>query len=339
VNAGLATPAVFVFPSFEEGLEESDATTQAGLADLALKVLAPACSGTMESIDDVADYVRHHEEAFLASVMQQRLFVPQGGDPSVTYTWKAAVDLHLAHTKGRVDQKLWNAMAAMPPGQMVFLSTTFRVRPQFHLLENADELQAQPLLTLPVQWHYFELCSAAGARELVNKKVLPEQALTTLRALQDDSLGWLSNIPVAGLAELRSNMEHATFREELKKFTAQLASAGPMNLEEVVREVNHGLKSLVDRQRKSIRDIQDKYTPKAWGARVGAIGGAGAGAAMWFMPTLAAALGTAASAVPVVAALGAGGLALVKEKAGELVERRRAKRTMLGMLATAYEVR
>jgi len=106
-----------------------------------------------------------------------------------------------------------------------------------------------------MQWRYVELRSVGSARELVNKRVLPEQALTMLRALKDDSLGWLSNIPVTGPAELRSSLEHLAFRKELKEYTAQLVSAEPMNFAAAVREVNHGLKSLVDVQQKAIREF------------------------------------------------------------------------------------
>ncbi|MDM0015253.1 hypothetical protein QTH87_22615 [Variovorax sp. J22P168] len=339
VNAGLKTPVVFVFPSFEKSFERHDVVTKVWLAELGLKVLAPACAGTMGSIDDVASYVRGHEEAFLQAAMQKRLFVPLGGDPSATYRWQDAISLHLANLKGHEHPDRWTEMTRMPPAALVLMDTISRIRPVFHLLANAQGRQAQPLLVSPVQWHYFDMCSKALARDLVNEQVLPKHALSTLRALQDDSLGWLSNIPVAGLVELRTNMEHTMFREELKKFTAQLAAADLMSLDAVVRELNHGLKTMVDRQKKAIRDLQDKYAPKTWGAGVGMLGGAAAGAALLFMPTLAAALGQSASVVPLVAAVGAGGLALAKEKTEERVEQRRANRTMLGMLATAYGTR
>lgn len=66
-----------------------------------------------------------------------------------------------------------------------------------------------------------------------------------LRALQDDSLTWLANIPVSGLVELRERLEHSELRDHLKKITAQLTSAEAPELEAVVREVRHGLEVLI----------------------------------------------------------------------------------------------
>jgi hypothetical protein len=77
--------------------------------------------------------------------------------------------------------------------------------------------------------------------------VLSRDAFDILRALQDDSLAWLANIPIEGLAELRQRMEHADLRDQLKKYTAQLTSAGTGEMDAVVREVRHGLETLIQR--------------------------------------------------------------------------------------------
>lgn len=47
VDAGLPVPPVFVFPSFEEGLEEHDAHTKHGIERLAIRMVAPLCEGTV----------------------------------------------------------------------------------------------------------------------------------------------------------------------------------------------------------------------------------------------------------------------------------------------------
>ncbi len=95
---------------------------------------------------------------------------------------------------------------------------------------------AQPLLSQPVHWHYFEKISLASAMELRSKDILSEQAFQTLRSIQDDSLSWLANIPVATLANLLVNNEHRWFREELNKYTSQLATAGPIETDAMVRK-------------------------------------------------------------------------------------------------------
>lgn len=59
--------------------------------------------------------------------------------------------------------------------------------------------------------------------------------------------------------EMRRNLEVVNFRDELKKYTAQLASARPLELDDVVKEVNHGLASLVQRHAKAMEEVKAKY--------------------------------------------------------------------------------
>lgn len=170
----------------------------------------------------------------------------------------------------------------------------------------------------------------------MNEQVLSRESLDVLRALQDDSLTWLANIPIEGLVDLRRNLEHAELREQLKKCTAQLTSAGPAELEAVTKEVKHALGVMIQRQQKTIKDIEAKYSPKKWAAVVGGALSTAAGASMFFMPALAAASGVTAPVASVIAGLGGGGVAYAREFAGQVVEKRKARKTLLGLLATAH---
>jgi hypothetical protein len=226
-------------------------------------------------------------------------------------------------------------MHALPTGVLVLNGILERLRPQYHLMENAEELQAQPLLSQRAHWYYFERSAQAETRALVDERILRPEAFDILRALQDDSLTWLANIPVQGLADIRARMEHAEFREQLGKITAQLTAAGPAELDSVVREVRHALEVLIQRQQRAIKEIEAKYSPKNWSAGVGAAIGAIGGASMYFMPSLAALAGVTAPVATVLGAAGAGGLAAAREAVGLFVEKQKAGKTMLGMLGTA----
>jgi hypothetical protein len=335
IDARLPEPPVIVFPSFEELLEENDPMTKAGMAALTVKVVAPALDAQLHSIDELYDYARKHEEAFCTAIMRERLFVPPGADPRAQMTAQEALDIYLDALEGVRDRGLLEKMKKMPKGWLVMNAVAERLRPQYHLLENANELDAQPLVSQQSHWHYFERCSTAEARDLVNHRIISPDSFDVLRALQDDSLAWLANIPVDGLVELRRNQEHAELREQLKKFTTQLTSTKDAELPEVAREVRHGLQVLIQRQQKALAEIQRKYSPKAWGAAVGAGLGAAVGASMFFMPALAAFAGVAAPAAAAMGALGGGATAYVRELTGKAVEVRNVRKTMLGMLAAA----
>jgi hypothetical protein len=262
--------------------------------------------------------------------------VPPGGDPKSVGTAQEAASIYLRELKGIRSNDVLSVMERLPHGVLVLNGILERLRPLYHLMENAEELVAQPMLSQGVHWYYFERCAQAEARELVNERVLSRESLDVLRALQDDSLTWLANIPIEGLVDLRRNLEHAELREQLKKCTAQLTSAGPAGLEAVTREVRHGLEVMIQRQQKSIKDIEAKYSPKKWAAVVGGALSTAAGASMFFMPALAAASGVAAPVVSVIAGLGGGGVAYARELAGQVVEKRKARKTLLGLLATAH---
>lgn len=336
VDARLPVPVIVVFPSFEEPLEENDAFTKAGIEALLLQVAAPVCDGSITAVSELLEYAAKYPDKYLPAVMKEQLFVPAHHEAGDFHNALDALSAHVAGIGGRQSQKVVEAFKQLPAGVAVTLAILDRLRPQYHLLENANELGAQPLMALPVHWHYFELCAKASARELVDKKVLSEANFLTLQALQDDSVSWLANIPIEGLVEIRRNLEVATFREELKKYTSQLAAAGPLEINDVVREVNHGLASLVQRHAKAMDEVKTKYWPKIVGAAAGAVVGAVSMGSLAFLPALAGMVGVAAPAGAVIGALGGGALSGVKEIASEKAEQRHlARHSLIGMLATA----
>jgi hypothetical protein len=334
VEAKLPVPPVFLFPSFETQLEENDIATKAGFSALALQLVTPVCNGTITSLEELFEYARMQEDEFLAAVMAEHLFVPPGSDPTEQLSGKEAVARYLEQLKGVRDEKVLEQLRRAPPGALVLNGILERLRPQYHLYENSDELDAQPLLSQAVHWHYYEKCAQASAKDLVRKQILSEQSFQTLRALQDDSLDWLASVPVDGLVELYANQEHKWFRKELKEYTTQITSAGAADLSKVVREVNHGLSELMLREQKAMKDIEAKYEPKKWGVYAGGAAGVATAAAAYMLPSLAPMLGVTAPAI--VAATSAVGVAVgvAKERAGEASEKRRARKSLLGVLAT-----
>lgn len=338
VDARLPVPVIVVFPSFEEPLEENDAFTKAGIETLLLQVVAPVCDGSITAFSELLEYAAKYPDKYLPAVMKEQLFVPAHHEAGDFHNALDALRAHVAGIEGRQSKKVVDAFKQLPAGVAVTSVILDRLRPQYHLLENANELGAQPLMALPVHWHYFELCAKASARELVNKKVLSEANFLTLQALQDDSVAWLANIPIDGLVEIRRNLEVVTFREELKKYTSQLAAAGPLELDDVVKEVNHGLATLVLRHSKAMDDVKTKYWPKVAGAAAGAAVGAVSMGSLALMPALAGLVGVAVPLGAVFGALGGGALSGVKEIASEKAEQRHLSRhSLIGMLATAHK--
>ena len=339
VDARLPVPVIVVFPSFEEPLEEHDAFTKAGIEALLLQVAAPVCDGSITAVSELVEYATKYPDKYLPAVMAAQLFVPVGHEAGDFHDAQDALRAHITGIEGMRPQTDVDVFKKLPAGVAVTLAILERLRPQYHLLENANELGAQPLMALPVHWHYFGLCAKASARKLVNEKVLSEENFLTLQALQDDSVSWLANIPIAGLVEIRRNQEVETFRQELKRYTSQLAAAGSMEINDVVKEVNHGLASLVQRHAKAMEDVKASYWPKIVGAGAGAVVGALGVGSLAFLPALAGVAGLAGVAVTAGAVGGAlwgGARDAIKEIASTKAEQQHLSRhSLIGMLATA----
>lgn len=335
VDAGLPVQPVFVFPSFEEVLEERDAHTIHGMEQLMVRMVAPLCDGTVTSVEELFEYANKHGEPFAAALLANGLFIPPGGQPDQRFGVAEAVKAYIAALEGKRSEKMLNRMKTLPTGVLLLNGVLERIRPHYHLLENATELGAQPLLSQPAHWHYFEKCAHANAEGLLRKNVLSEQAFQTLRAVQDDSLSWLATIPIQMLAELIANNEHRWFREELNKYTAQLASSGAIDTNAMVHEVTFGLASLAQRQQKAMSDIERKYAPKKMAAYFGGGSGLVMAATAAMLPSLSPLLGIAIPAVAAAAAVAGGVIGFGKEKIAEQVEKRQAECSMLGILAIA----
>lgn len=329
VDARLSVPPIVVFPSFEKNLEARDVMTQVGINDLVLQVVGAACSATFSSMDELVKYTHERQDEFINAMLAAQLFVPPGAMPSQRLSAREAIEIYLVELRKYRSPESMAAMEKLPPESIMMVGIMERLAPQYHLLDNGEEFSAQPMLTQPVHWHYFEKCAQSAALTLRRNDILSEDAFLTVRALQCEGLAWLENVPIPMLVELLQNQENLVFRKELREHTAMLSAAGVTDLNRVVREVTHGVESLVQKHQKTIRDIEKKYSSKnAMGV---SFGGAGVilGAAAHFFPSLSV-LGLAA---PVTG----GGLAVAnyaKEKFKEHAEKKLARRSLLGVLAT-----
>jgi len=333
VDARFPVPPVFVFPSFERSLEGGDAHTKMGLEKLIVSVIGPHCKGTIESLDDLFAYTRRQDDAFAQELLNAKLFVPPNGTPGEMLSIAQAREAYLSGLAGIRSQDNLEELRQLPAPSLIVNGIMERLSPQYHLLENANEMNAQPLLSQVAHWHYFEMSATASAQELVRKNVLSEQSYQTLRAIQDDSIAWLADIPVDTLRDLIANNEHRWFREEMNRYTALLATESPIDSDAMVREVNHGLAAMVQKQHAVMNEIQNKYAPRKAAIIAAGIAGVATAGVVTLLPMLSPLLG---STLPAVAALGSavGAVAGVGQaKVGALVEKRQARRSMIGVLA------
>lgn len=329
VDAKLPVPPIVVFPSFEKNLEERDVKTQVGINDLVLQVAGSACPATLLSMDELVKYSHERKDEFIHAMLAAQLFIPPGAAPGQIMSPQDAIERHLVELRMYRSAENMAAIEKLPPESIILLGIMERLSPQYHLLENGEEFSAQPMLTQTAHWHFFEKCAQSSAQTLRRNGLLSEDAIFTARALQSEKLAWLENVPIPTLAVLLQNQENLVFRNELRKHTALLSAADATDLDRVVREVTHGIESLVQQHQKTIKEIEAKYSSKN---SIGVTLGTGAvilGAAAQFIPSL----GVLGVAAPVITAGGAVAN-YANTKLQEHAEKKLARRSLMGVLAT-----
>lgn len=326
VLAELPNPALFVFPSLERLLEDGDTATRAGIEHLMITVVNASCGVSLSSLPEVFSYARSNEQEFLAGAATARLLIAPGAEVADAGDPNRMIQAYLQGLQGRRDPGYLTKLHAEPAGVIGALLLSERLSRQFHLLDNARSFGAQPMVTNPAQWHYYELAASAEVEELVRESIMSSSAFTTLRSIQDPSLKWLGDIPADLIAEFLQRGENREFRRRLQVFTQQLHSVSPQDLEGTTKEVMFGINNLIAEHQQEILDIQRRYAPKYKNTLL-----MGIVSAATFLPALAPLTG------PAVPLLAGGGVAVsyVRDKLQERADRRQARSSLLGVLAAA----
>lgn len=324
VDAELPYPAVVTFQSWEKSLEEKDPVTKEGIENLIVTFFSHHLRRPFGSGAEVLRFVRQSNAEFLTNVERRHLFVGPGGASDEPLS--EAIRRYRDEIQTWRSKEMNEELSRYPDADLVWLGICERIAPQYHLLENAEELDAQPMLCIPQQWHYFNLCTRTFEGRLASENLLSVETLSSLRALGQPSLEWLGNIPIEVLAELRVRNENEEFRKRISDYTSSLHSASLNDLDRVAREVSRGIAGLISEHQNEVHRIEEKYKPKYAKTAVAAW----STLAVTFLPALAPFLSPAA-----VAALAG---KYLWDKVDERAERKKAVRSLTGVLAAAREV-
>jgi hypothetical protein len=321
VDADLGYPPLILFPSYERLLAVNDPVTRSRMDRFQAGMFSQFLSRQFSSVEELIQYVESEGQAFINTVAARRLFVAPGGPIDEP--------LDLALERYRSEIKQWRTeeyvarLEALPKSSLLCNAILERLEPQYHLIENATEMRAQPLLSVEQQAYYFHLCASATEDLLQRLDFISPRTRSTIEALGKKSFEWLSNVPIGALVEMRVNNENEKFRERLSKATSELNDAGLADLDRVANEISHGIGSLLNEHRQSARKLEEKYKPKFVG--MAAKGWATVGALL--MPYLTPLIAT-------VSGLGLGG-SYLQAKLEQRAERRELASSLIGVLATA----
>lgn len=321
IDAKLAHPAIFVFPSWEKLLEEKDEQTIRKQQELMVDFFSFYISPTIRSLDDIRDFAADQPGEFLTQVEKNSLFVPPEG--------KVGDPISVALPNYEKFISTWRSpefvtfFSSLEPSLKILTGILERLAPQYHLLENIDEIGGGPLICLEGHSHYYKLIARINATRLVNLSLLDKKQDAVMLALSSKEFRWLSRIPMKELVELRQNNENARFRDRLRTVAERLRETKLEQLNEVTTEINLEIEEMIGAHEKDIKEIQDRYSRKFTRTAVlswSALGGS-------LIPSLAPYLGIGA---PFMLAA-----QYAWDKVEERIDKKKAARSLFGVLARA----
>ncbi|MCC4791244.1 hypothetical protein AB6E39_26430 [Vibrio splendidus] len=250
----------FIFPSWEKSLEEYDQHTQVQAKQLITDVFSHYVDSGIKSADEIYDFAVKNERTFLKQVEKNQLFVAPGrqaGD---------SVRIAMGHYKTemlRMRNKAWcDEYLRMPEIAILINAVCERIFPQYHLLENADELKSNPLLCVDSQAHYYQLVSSMKNSFISDYANFDTQTTGIVNALNDTRLDFLSNIPYDQMIQIRTSNENVEFRKQLRELVNSLPTTKIDDLAYVSSEVCAYVEASISRHRKEIELIKAKYKTK-----------------------------------------------------------------------------
>jgi hypothetical protein len=211
-----------------------------------------------QSAEELAKYARERGDEFLKRVDEKGLFIVPGED-GPRQNINDALKQYLEEVSIWRDSKLMKQYESLTPAEIVMQGVCERLVPQYHLLENAEELHAHPLLSLNNHWRYFKICSEAFEGRLLKQDLLKPQTVSVIRALGMPQLQWLGNVPVSALVELRKDNQNEKFRKALSTFTGELHESRLEDIDRVSSEVSRGIASLLVEHQTDLKAIEHKY--------------------------------------------------------------------------------
>ncbi len=319
VDVDLPHPPVIVFPSWEKSLEEQDPTTQAGQQELMAAVVGSKMGLETGDLSDLRALAESDRGLTLEVIEREGLFVAPGLDIGTPLA--QALPAYRDYLAEWRTADFLKKVQRMPDANLALLGISERLYPQYHLLENAETLGAHPLFALPAHSHYFRLISDYLKERLAKLGFFDPHSVAEIEALNSLEFDWLGDLPIEALVELRLNGENEDFRTRIRQYTQILSEASLDDIERVAGEVSRGISSLIRDQAKEIRTIDSKYNRHDLHTLILA----GTTLAASFVPALAPFVGGPALLAPVGK--------LVWDRVSEVIDRKSAAKSLMGVLA------
>lgn len=317
-------PPFFVFPSFEKLLEEHDQQTQENSIKLITDVFSHYVDSSIAQPQDIMEFATKHPEHYFRKIEEARLFVSPGSVPGEPI--KSELENYKAEMRQWRSENWCNEFLSRGDVSVVTNAIFERIMPNYHLLENADELRSHPFLCVNSQAHYYQLIANMKNTSAGEVASFDPSTSAILQSLTSKRLDFLANIEDSQLVALRKTNENVEFRRELRDLVNSLPNANLEDLGYVAAEVCSHIERAISKHEKQVSSFNEKYQAKhKYTALI-----AGGTLAVTMFPVLAPFLG---ALLPLGAAVATG--KYVSDKLDEKAEVGQFSHSMMGVISRA----
>lgn len=321
---GFDIPPFFIFPSFEKTLEDNDKQTQDSILSLTTDFFSYYVDSGIENPENILDFAEKYPEEFYKKVEQGKLFVSPGAEPGEPI--KVALENYINNIRQWRSEEWCNELLSNGDISVVLNAICERIQPNYHLLENADELRSHPFLCVDAQAHYYYLIANMKNKAAFSNASFDSSTSAILKSLTSRRLDYLANIDDRQLVELRKTNENVGFRRSLRDLVNSLPNTKVEDLGYVASEVCSHIEYTISKHEKEISSLKDKYQAKHQYTAILTLGTLGVS----MLPVLAPFLSTL---LPVGAATASG--KYISEKIKEKSEINNLSKSMVGVISLA----
>ena len=257
VDSDLPHCPILVFPSYEKLLEENDPTTKTGISKLLIDVVKEYVEPSVETEDDIRKLAKDNSSKFLNAVEKSKLLVAPGG--VIGSSVADSLVAYLEHAKTWRSNEWVKDYQVLSDSGKVLKALLERLTPQYHLLENSEELRAHPLLCIDQQAYYFKLISSLNSRRLEKLDLLDKETNAMLAGFGSERLAWMSNLSTDALIDIRKRNENESFRTLMKSSITDLHNATLQDTDRVSAEMCLAIDSGIGLHNNFLADIDSKY--------------------------------------------------------------------------------
>lgn len=317
-------PPFFVFPSFEKLLEEHDKQTQENSIQLITDVFSHYVDSGIAHPQDIMEFATKHPDHYFKKIEEARLFVSPGSEPGEPI--KSELENYKAEMRHWRSENWCNEFLSKGDVSVVTNAICERIMPNYHLLENADELRSHPFLCVNSQAHYYKLIASMKNKSAGEVASIDQSTSAILQSLTSKRLDYLANIEDSQLVALRKTDENVEFRRELRDLVNSLPNTKLEDLGYVAAEVCSHIERTISKHEKQVSSLNEKYQAKhKYTALI-----AGGTLAVSMFPVLAPFLG---ALLPLGATVATG--KYVSDKLDEKAEVGQFSHSMMGVISRA----